>query len=761
MTRKILIGLFILLIGAIGIVAFNFYKNIKQPVSSTSIMAVPQNAAFILQENNFHLLYQKIASTNIIWEELINNTETAAKVDNQLHFFDSLLQHSFQPLAKQPILTSAHLSGANNFDFIFYINIPHDVNEEKLIQKITSTTNKVASKRTYDGVNIYTISTNNNNKVVFTYHKNIFAFSHSTVLIEDVIRQLQSEQSLLNHPPFAKVFETSGQVEDGNLYINHLYCSKIIDQFLHPAAKKYSNNLKHYASWTELDINVKANALMLNGFTLSTDSSNQFLSLFKEQQPQKQQMLSVIPSNTALIYYYGLNDVKTFFEKRKQLLKSTNQFFDYQKQLDQQVEQYEIDLEEELLSYIGNELAMVITEPYTNDYSNHQFILLHSNEIEKAEKSISNIRSKVNSETYQLEDFRGYPIHKIDLKNVFTNLLGKPFINFDSPFYTIINDYVIFGKTESAIKAFIGDFKNNRTFEKNKNFQSFSENLSEESNLFIYFNIARSVHLIKNFIKEENIAIINEQEELFRKFEAIAFQVNTDKNNLYYNNIFLKYNPIYKKDTRSLWETTLDTTVQQKPYLVVNHQNHTKEVFIQDDANKIYLISNTGKILWTKQLQESIIGDVQQIDIYKNNKLQLLFNTKSKLYVLDRNGNNVEKFPVKLPGNATNGVTPLDYENNKKYRLLIGCDNNMVYNYDTKGNMVEGWKYKTPESYANGKVWHAAFAGKDYIIIPLQNGKIKIVERSGKDRLVLNNHLPNNSEVYLKISNALHKSFLT
>ena len=76
MTKKILIGLFILLIGAVGIIAFNFYKNVKKPVNSNLITAVPQNAAFILQENNFSLLYNKIASTNIIWEELVSNTET-------------------------------------------------------------------------------------------------------------------------------------------------------------------------------------------------------------------------------------------------------------------------------------------------------------------------------------------------------------------------------------------------------------------------------------------------------------------------------------------------------------------------------------------------------------------------------------------------------------------------------------------------------------------------------------------------------------
>ena len=49
-------------------------------------------------------------------------------------------------------------------------------------------------------------------------------------------------------------------------------------------------------------------------------------------------------------------------------------------------------------------------------------------------------------------------------------------------------------------------------------------------------------------------------------------------------------------------------------------------------------------------------GDVHQIDLYKNGKLQLLFNTQSKLHLIDRNGNNVEQFPIGLVAKATNGL---------------------------------------------------------------------------------------------------------
>lgn len=762
MTKKILLGLFILLMGAVSIIAYNFYKNVQQPINKTAFEAIPQSAALIIKENNFNALYAKMVTTNIIWEELITNTTTANKTNAQIHYLDSLLADPFKPLfINKTILGSLHLSGANDFDFIFYIPISDEITEGKLIQKIKTVTRKNPVSRDYDGASIYTLPTNTKNKISVIIYKNTLAFSYSTVLIEDVIRQLNSENSLLDNPKFSKMIATSGESEDGNLFINNKYFSKIVNQYLNKSAKKYSSNFENYTGWTELDISLKPNSLNFNGFSFSVEQDNQSLVLFKDQKPQNIDMLSIIPFNAAFIYHYGLSDSKSFFENRKLSLKNTDQFFNYQKYLDEQTEKYGIDLEEELLVNIGNEVAFVITESLTGDFSTNKFVVFHANEIAKTKENLSSIASKVNQEPFETISFNDYEINKIDLKNVFKNLLGKPFVNLDHHFYTIIEDYVVFGNTESGLKTFITNVMNEKVLSKNENFKSFNDNLSSSSNIFIYNNLARSIELYKQHCKAEYIPIIDEKIELFRKFEAIAFQVSSEKNGLFYNNIYLKYNPVYKQETASLWELLLDTTITSIPHIVVNHKTKAKEIFVQDDANKIYLISNIGKIIWTKQLQEKITGNVHQIDVYKNNKLQLLFNTKSKIYLIDRNGKNVESYPVKLPSEATNGITPLDYTHNRNYRLIIGCSDNMVYNYDTKGNKVEGWEYTTADSPANGNVWHFALGGKDYIVIPLKNGNIKVIQRNGNDRLKLENKIPvSSSQVYLKIGSELSKTYI-
>ena len=69
----------------------------------------------------------------------------------------------------------------------------------------------------------------------------------------------------------------------------------------------------------------------------------------------------------------------------------------------------------------------------------------------------------------------------------------------------------------------------------------------------------------------------------------------------------------------------------------------------------------------------------------------MVFNTKSKLHVIDILGNEIERFPIKFNYLASNPVSIFDYDNNKDYRFLIAGDDNKIHNYNISGTQVTGW----------------------------------------------------------------------
>jgi outer membrane protein assembly factor BamB len=146
-----------------------------------------------------------------------------------------------------------------------------------------------------------------------------------------------------------------------------------------------------------------------------------------------------------------------------------------------------------------------------------------------------------------------------------------------------------------------------------------------------------------------------------------------------------------RDEAQTVWESRLESRVITKPKFVVNHYTGDMEIFVQDDRHNVYLLNNSGRVLWKQKIDGQILSDIYQIDYYKNGKLQFLFNTGEQLHLLDRNGNYVERYPVKLRSPATNGLALFDYEKNRDYRIFLAAEDKGVYLYDKEGSIVKGW----------------------------------------------------------------------
>jgi hypothetical protein len=196
----------------------------------------------------------------------------------------------------------------------------------------------------------------------------------------------------------------------------------------------------------------------------------------------------------------------------------------------------------------------------------------------------------------------------------------------------------------------------------------------------------------------------------------------------------LFYDKEYKENLKEKWFYQLDTISTMKPQIVYNHSLKENTVVIQDVSNKIYYITNNKKFSWTRKLESQIIGNISQGDFFKNKKIQMLFNTRDKIYQLDRYGRDVEKFPLKIKNKTNFGHSLFDYNNSKRYRIMIIANDNSISNLNSKGKNVLGWKYSNKESI-NQELFHFKKSDKDYII-KSSDFKIELLAINGTSRIV-------------------------
>ena len=599
----------------------------------------------------------------------------------------------------------------------------------------------------------------------YTVYKGLLIGSFSLILVEDAIRQLNSGTSLANNLAFQKIKQTSGAHNPVNILVNHKMLPSLLGTYLNPSTQDLTMALSDFSTWSELDVKIKSNYLMLNGFSLAPDSLNKYLSLFQKQKPQDVDATGVMSHQTATFLHFGFSNYKKFRTDLQDYLQRNNQLMDLAAYIADTDQAYGCDLVENMLSWLEYELVLYTTEPNSVEFDQQFYTLLRTRDPGASRGNLTDLSVRVASireEDPFLEVYRDYEIRQINLPDLFPKLFGPLFGQLKGNYFTFIDQYVLFANTPGAIRDAINDYLGNRTLAHDINFADFSDNLSEESNILLYSNIARSPFIYQSFANEQVAGDIGLQVDLFRQFEAVAIQISSDRENMFYNNIFLKHNPVYKQETKSLWETRLDTAIRMKPQLVVNHYTKADEVFVQDVGNAVYLLSNTGKVLWKVQLDGPIIGDVTQLDVYQNEKFQMLFNTQDRVYLLDRNGRHVDGYPVSLTSKATAQHAVFDYENNRDYRILIPAEDGSLYNFDRFGKQIKGWEFSRSRSPIRHQIQYFSLDGKDFLIGVDQRGNVLVLNRKGETRLNIGEKLPvsRNNRIHIEVGPSLAKTFL-
>jgi hypothetical protein len=131
-------------------------------------------------------------------------------------------------------------------------------------------------------------------------------------------------------------------------------------------------------------------------------------------------------------------------------------------------------------------------------------------------------------------------------------------------------------------------------------------------------------------------------------------------------------------------------------------------------------------------LDGDIIGNVEQVDYFSNGKLQFFFATHDALHVVDRLGNYVRPYPVKIQEPDVEFVSIVDYDHSKKYRFMVGGKSGKLWMYDKQGSNLEGWTPKDIDESLFAAPRHYRIRGKDYIVAIRKDGNAYVMNRRGE-----------------------------
>ncbi|MCE2772377.1 MAG: hypothetical protein LW750_02895 [Bacteroidetes bacterium] len=750
-TRRI-IWIGILSVALLGsLLAWFQLRDHKKPVGD-ALTAIPESASLVFRITDLRQAQNQLNQGNLIWEA-IQDLEWGQETQNAIAQVDSILQQlksgtDFSS-GKSAWLSIHHLQN-NSFSYVLSLEMDHPQQGTQLIEQLTAIRQPSNAKQ----VAVGDATLLENDRLSICNDNGVILVSENKDLIRTALETKLKGGSLNRIPTFNRVKETAGNKATINLYVNYQKLAGDLRVFAAAAEQKHVGAMGNFAAWTEVDLSWRSNALLMNGYTICNDSNANFLSVFNSQESQTFEADKVLPSNTISYVAYGISNFRTFLEAYDQYSANSNSSPARSEQLAHLKENHGFEPYRDFSSWVGNE---IIRAEISSGEETETIALISSTNTGEAIRKLTGFISE--DDTILAPQDSGISIYRIPVDGMLPATLGSSFEKLDTCYFTIFRHYVVCASSPATLNNFLLANENKRTLTRNPIYTDFISNLNRDFSLISYVSPARYNSPLLALTAPEHKDIINKHRTTMERFDGCFTQYTITKPNLFYTSAFLRHNPQTKSEVASLWELELDTAFVKQPWLLRNHNTNGLDIAIQDEAHQLYLISGTGSVFWKKKLNEAIIGDVHQVDALKNGKLQMAFVTANALHVLDRNGNYLPGFPVKLKAPATAPLTVMDYERNREYRLLVSCNDKRTYNYTVKGTPVEGWKNPLHADILQSPVLHTILQGKDYVIMPDQSGKITITDRQGNVRLKLKEQIPERSRfVYLEPGKDLVKT---
>ncbi|NKI30858.1 DUF3352 domain-containing protein [Croceivirga thetidis] len=538
--------------GSIGVVLiyllYLLYIFVISPKTNLQpIYLIPKDAVFVI-ESETPVESWKAVSESEAWSHLTGNdyfselTENIQKVDTIFNQRKRL----FEFFDDRSLYISIHMISPKDYG-IFYVLDLKRIAKLKLLKTYLNTLlneNYSLSKRQYHGHEILEIF---DRKEKETFHlafvKNQLVASYTHTLVEASIDQYQ-EPALGRNLNFIEVNKKVGYEDLFRLYLQYDYLDDYIRQYSNqtsPWVKRASETFLF--SGFHLDLDEKGN-LSADGFTNIDLKNETYLQALQKSGKSNRTIPRIAPKNTALYLSYGFDDFSEFYKNFELLLnENPERFKSYQEGISTIEKFLKIDVEEHFVSWIGSEMGILQLKSENQNVKNDLALILKTKDKEVANKNLDFVLKQIKKRTpvkFKAVQYKGHEINFLSIKGFFKAILGGRFDEFDKPYFTQIDDFVIFSNNPNTLKSIIDGVKLGQTLNYSEEFTEFDRKFEDESSLYVFANVPLLYDTFLSSADAQTKILLRKNKDFLICFPNAGFQL-TPAEDLFETRLVLDY----------------------------------------------------------------------------------------------------------------------------------------------------------------------------------------------------------------------------
>lgn len=712
----------IVLVSALAVMGY-FLQQGRKSMLTDPYRAVSPSASLVIETIDLKSFINSVTTGQGLFGE-IAKTGALENFNRKLKSVaDQLNKQAYQNILDgSRALISVHPEDTGRYRPLLTLAVKSDVRLRQIRDALRSSGIKLIEDINIEGIKALAVPYHNSpepDTLFITNKSGLLLLTPSLKLMQNAIIQTGLEADVRNMPGFERILQASGKNEE-KIFLVFPNLPALLKPLFRPNPLITSGRIGKLAGSSGCDIYINDNGLILSGYIESINAGD-ILYKYKKAPATLFNTYRILPSVTVLFE-------SIVFDPEYPSGPSA-----------MAVSPQVTELAGALRDYTGDEITRAYLDIRGNPVNENSVIIYElKNRVYAENTFLDKFNAEINEDKifyYQPDEQISIPIYRTPYKGFVSAFLKNSSVPYFDSCFAFYDNYLITGNSIGTISRLLYDNLLNKTLANDLVYRDFESTLPSMSAYFFYCVPSRIIGYLSDYLSEDIIKIMKENRNSLEKIQAAGYQL-TPSNNMIYNSLSIQYREEIREESVTEWETLLDTIAAIKPFFFRNHITGATEIFIQDMRNNAYLINAAGRILWKVPLRERIISPIHMIDYFRNGKYQLFFSGRNYLHLLDRNGNYVERYPVKLRSPATNPVALFDYDNNRNYRLFIAGEDRMIYAYDKTGSVVKGWKpFRTGSTVSYEVVWFRV-SGKDYLVVSDENS-VYFLDRTGNRRVTL------------------------
>ncbi len=515
--NKIILSIFLLLV-AVFTFAYLYFSNIGggSKNNNRALSQIPASASLIFSFKNDKAFYEIFKDYKLF--DAITGQENKAEFEIIKSNLLNLTQIN-EVSNGQPVFLSFHPQEKDSISFLWTLPLKSKIESDDQLTALNQE-NRISTKFIdVNGIKIAEILFEGTKKPFYMYaNKSVANGSFSKNLLLQVINVNAPKIS----DKFVEEINSGSQKNDNsaaNLFVNLSTSKDFLNSFFRQ--KKANGNfnlLNNLAGFSTLNMNYKSDALMFNGITETDTSKANYLNLFIHQKAVKNPITRIVPSNTAYFIAFGVSDYHRFNEDLRNFHKEKKELAKLDEVINSISKETGIKADRDIQKYWGNE-----------------FIIFQLSTREKLGAIKLTNGRKLQFFMEPLSSVYSENIWRLNYPELLVNYFGEPFKQFNAPFYTIIDNYLITSNSPGSVERFLSNYNSGKQLYSNSNFTAFNRLVADESNISVYLNVKNSYDNINSLLKRPYSKNIKSNEFGFKDFYGLSYQWSSDGDHFFTN----------------------------------------------------------------------------------------------------------------------------------------------------------------------------------------------------------------------------------